>query len=53
MPRQFVSGKNRHGQPSGGVWHTCSLGDFGLAENMVEEAFGDYLDRYQIERERG
>lgn len=50
---QFVASGNRHGQASSGVRHTYSLGDFGLTENMVEEAFGDYLDRYEIERERG
>lgn len=49
---QFVSGRNRHGQAQSGVKHTYSLADFGLSEDMVEEAFGDYLDRYGVERER-
>lgn len=44
---------NRHGQASGGARHTYSLADFGLTEDMIEEAFGDYLDRYAIARERG
>lgn len=43
---------NRHGQAQSGVKHTYSLDTFGLTEGMVEEAFGDYLDRYGIERER-
>ncbi|MCB2046976.1 MAG: sulfotransferase [Novosphingobium sp.] len=49
---QFVSGRNRHGQAQSGVKHTYSLADFGLTEDMVEEAFGDYLDSYGVERER-
>lgn len=48
----FVDGKNRHGQSQSGVKHTYSLETFGLTEDMVEEAFGDYLDRYGVERER-
>jgi len=49
---QFVAGKNRHGQAQSGVRHTYSLEEFGLSEDMVEAAFGDYLDSYGIERER-
>ncbi|MBM3596464.1 MAG: sulfotransferase, partial [Alphaproteobacteria bacterium] len=48
----FVAGRNRHGQAQSGMKHTYSLEEFGLTEDMVEEAFGDYLDRYGIERER-
>ena len=49
----FLAVRNRHGQASGGARHTYSLADFGLTEDMIEEAFGDYLDKYEIERERG
>ncbi len=49
----WLAARNRHGQAQSGVRHTYSLADFGLTEDMVEEAFGDYLDRYGIERERG
>jgi hypothetical protein len=49
----WLAARNRHGQAQSGVKHTYSLGDFGLTEDMVEEAFGDYLDTYGIERERG
>jgi hypothetical protein len=49
---QFVEGKNRHGQAQSGVKHTYSLADFGLTEDMVEDAFSDYLDQYGVERER-
>lgn len=48
----WLTARNRHGQAQSGKTHTYSLGDFGLTEQMVEEAFGDYLDRYGIERER-
>lgn len=48
----FLAEKNRHGQASSGVKHTYSLADFGLTEEMIEGAFGGYLDHYQIERER-
>jgi Sulfotransferase family len=48
----FVAGGNRHGQAQSGVRHTYRLEDFGLNEDMIEEAFGDYLDKYAIERER-
>ncbi len=50
---RWLAARNRHGQAQSGIRHTYSLGDFGLSEDMVEEAFGDYLDRYGIERERG
>ena len=49
----WLAARNRHGQAQSGVKHTYSLGDFGLTEDMVEDAFGDYLDTYGIERERG
>lgn len=49
---QWLGARNRHGQTQSGVRHSYSLADFGLTEDMVEEAFGDYLDRYGIERER-
>lgn len=48
----FLAEKNRHGQASSGVKHTYSLADFGLTEDMIEDAFGGYLDQYEIERER-
>ncbi len=50
---RWLAARNRHGQAQSGVKHSYSLADFGLTEDMVEEAFGDYLDRYGIERERG
>jgi hypothetical protein len=49
----WLAARNRHGQAQSGVKHTYTLGDFGLTEDMVEDAFGDYLDKYGIERERG
>lgn len=48
----WLENRNRHGQAQSGVKHTYSLEDFGLSEDIVEEAFGGYLDRYGIERER-
>jgi hypothetical protein len=48
----WLAARNRHGQAQSGVKHTYTLGDFGLTEDMVEDAFGDYLDTYGIERER-
>ena len=49
---KWLGARNRHGQAQSGVRHSYSLADFGLSEDMVEEAFGGYLDRYGIERER-
>lgn len=43
---------NRHGQASSGVRHSYSLADFGLTEDMIEDTFAGYIDRYGIERER-
>lgn len=43
---------NRHGQASSGVKHSYSLADFGVTEDMIEETFGNYIDRNGIERER-
>lgn len=48
----WLAERNRHGQAQSGVKHSYSLEDFGLSEDMVEEAFGGYLNRYDIERER-
>lgn len=43
---------NRHGQGQGGVIHRYELGDYGLDEGMIDDAFADYMERYKVQRER-
>lgn len=50
--REKMSGflqRNRHGH--GVQKHSYALADFGLTEQMIEDVFGDYIDRFGIERE--